>query len=357
MAEQNTIRSGSPSDQAKERFFSSQGQARVSQYRVAAVQAGPVLLDKTATIEKACRLIEEAASGGAVLAVFPETWVPGYPVWMMRPGAARQGEGSPSRPATSGINSTSRKIFTRLYHNAVDVPGPDTERLGEAAKKAGIFVAIGVHERVRSGTLFNTIVFIGKDGKLLGKHRKLVPTGSERTIWGHGDGSTLNVFDTEIGRLGGLVCWENWMPLARYTLYSMGEQIHVALWPSVNDGFLLASRAVAHEGRVFVIAAGSYHTKAMIPPDLESLNEMNLPEVLASGGSTIIDPNGNFLAGPVYDQETIVYADIDLDRIIEAKQGLDVVGHYARPEVFKLYVNRREMSPAVVFGDAENIRD
>lgn len=356
MVEPSTNRGRRPSNQAKENLIPSQSEARMSQYRVAAVQAGPVLLDKAATIEKACRLIQEAASGGAVLAVFPETWVPGYPVWMMRPGA-RQAEGAPARPTISGVNPANRKIFSRLYHNAVDVPGPDTERLGEAAKKAGMYVAIGVHERTRSGTLFNTIVFIGKDGKLLGKHRKLVPTGSERTIWGHGDGSTLNVFDTEIGRLGGLVCWENWMPLARYTLYSMGEQIHVALWPSVNDGFLLASRAVAHEGRVFVIAAGSYHTKSMIPPDLESLNEMNLPEVLASGGSTIIDPNGNCLVGPVYDQETIVYADIDLDRIIEAKQGLDVVGHYARPEVFKLHVNRREMSPSVVFEDTENLRD
>ncbi len=310
----------------------------LSEYKVAAVQGAPVFLDRSATIDKACRLIEEAAASGAALAVFPETWVPGYPFWVMRQ------TGAASKPVPPAIG---RQLYNRLYNNAVDIPGPDIDRLGRAAKKAGIYVAIGVHERTRSGTLFNTIAFIGKDGMLLGKHRKLVPTLAERTVWGHGDGSTLNVFDTAIGRLGGLVCWENWMPLARYTLYSLGEQVHVAVWPSMNDSFLLANRAVAHEGRVFVVAAATYLTRAMLPPNLESADELDFPEVISRGGSAIIGPDASYLAGPVYEKETILYADVNLDKIVEGKQSLDVVGHYARPEVFKLYVNRREMSPEI----------
>ncbi len=349
MAEKDSEGEINALDQVKEDPVPSRTPGVLSQYKVAAVQAAPVFLNKEATVEKACRLIGEAASGGAALAVFPETWVPGYPVWVMTPGIIRQEQGAPS----SNRSPVTRKIFSRLYNNAVDIPGPETKLLGDAAKKASIFVAIGVHERTRSGTLYNTIIFLGKDGNLLGKHRKLVPTGNERTVWGQGDGSTLRVFDTEIGRLSGLVCWENWMPLARYTLYSQGEQVHVALWPSMNEGFLLASRAVAHEGRVFVIAAASYLRRDMLPPDFEFANELDLPEVLARGGSAIIGPDASYLAGPVYDQETILYADINLDKIIEGKQSLDVVGHYARPEVFRLYVNRREMNP-VIFEETES---
>jgi len=299
---------------------------------VAAVQAAPVFLDGEATVDKACRLIEEAASGGAVLAVFPETWVPGYPVWTN---------------AVSRWNyPPAKQVYRRLYNNAVDIPGPVTQRLGEAARKAGLFVVMGVHERTPSGTLYNTVVFIGRDGRLLGKHRKLVPTFHERMVWAHGDGSTLKVVETEIGRLGGLVCWEHWMPLARYALYSQGEQVHASLWPTAGETFLLACRHMAFEGRLFVIVSCSYLTKAMLPPDFELMPEMApFPEVLSKGGSAVIGPDAKFLVGPAYDCETILYAEIDLERIIEEKQTLDVVGHYARPEVFRLLVNRREMNP------------
>ncbi len=309
-------------------------------YKAAAIQAAPVFLDREATVEKACRLIAEAAANGASLAVFPETWVPGYPVWTN---------------AVSRWNyPPSKQVYRRLYQNAVDIPGPVTQRLGEAAGKAGVCLAIGVHERAASGTLYNTILFIGQDGQLLGKHRKLVPTYHERMVWGQGDGSTLNVFDTGLGRLGGLICWEHWMPLARYALYAQGEQVHASLWPTADETFLLACRSMAFEGRLFVIVSCSYLTKAMLPADFELEEEMSgFPEVLCRGGSAIIGPDGKYLAGPVYGEETVLYADIDLARGFEEKLAMDVVGHYARPDVFTLHIDRREMTPAD-FGVAED---
>jgi len=302
-------------------------------YKVAAVQAAPVFLDKEATLEKACQLIEEAASQGAALIVFPETWLPGYPVWAN---------------AVSRWNyPPAKKAYSRLYKNAVDIPGPVIQHLGKVAKKAGVFLVMGVNERTRSGTLYNTMLFIGRDGKFLGKHRKLVPTYHERMFWAHGDASTLEVFDTEIGRLGGLICWEHWMPLARYALYAQGEQVHASLWPNAGETFLLACRHMAFEGRLFVIVSCSYLTKAMLPADFELMKEMeSFPEVLSSGGSAIIGPDAKYLAGPVYNCETVLYADIELEQIIEEKQSLDVVGHYSRPEVFTLHVDRREMTSA-----------
>ncbi len=302
-----------------------------ARFIAAAVQAAPVFLDREATVDKGCRLILEAARHGARLVVFPETWVPGYPVWTN---------------ATARWNyAPAKKAFSRLYQNSVDVPGPVTDALGAAAREAGAVVAMGVNER-DGGTLYNTIVFIGSDGRLLGKHRKLVPTFHERMVWGQGDGSTLQVFPTELGRLGGLVCWEHWMPLARYALYSLGEQVHASLWPTANETFQVACRAMAFEGRLFVVVAGSYLTKAMLPSDFELAQEMApFPDVLIKGGSAIIGPDAKYLVGPVYDQETILYAKVDLGRIVEEKQALDVVGHYARPDVLRLVVNREPQRP------------
>jgi len=314
----------------------------LDKYEVASIQASPVFMDKIATIEKGCSLIEEAGRHGATLVVFPETWIPGYPTWLNR--------------VNPRFNyPLANKVYARLNKNAVDIPGPETMRLSKAAKKAGVFVAMGVHERISSGTLYNTILYIGRNGEFLGKHRKLVPTYNERMIWAHGDGSTLGVFDTEIGRLGGLICWEHWMPLARYALYAQGEQVHASLWPSVNENFLLACRSMAFEGRLFVIVSGTYMTKSAIPGDFELIEEMgDLPEVISRGGSAIIGPDASYLVGPVYDEETILYADIDLELGLQGKQTLDVVGHYARPEVLKLYVNRKEMTP-VVFSESDSI--
>ena len=301
--------------------------------KVAAVQAAPVFLDREASVAKACRLIAEAGSHGARLAVFPETWLPGYPVWLdVAPGAALWDH----QPA--------KDVFARLVANAVEVPGRATDALGAAAAQAGCAVVMGINERERghrSGTLYNAIVTFGPDGRLLGRHRKLIPTYTERLIWGRGDGSTLDVYDTPLGRVGGLVCWEHWMPLARHAMHVTGEQIHAALWPTVHDLHLVASRHYAFEGRCFVVAVGSVLRRDQVPDDLEVFRGDGLaPDAhLLAGGSAIIGPDGQCLAGPAGPEETILYADLDLARIAAEHLTFDAVGHYGRPDVFTLTVN------------------
>jgi len=302
-------------------------------YKVAAVQAAPVFLDREASVAKACRLIAEAGAHGAQLAVFGETWLPGYPVWLdVAPGAALWDH----QPA--------KDVFARLVANAVEVPGPVTEALGTAAAAAGCAVVMGVNERERgrrTGTLYNSIVYLGADGRLLGTHRKLVPTYTERLVWGRGDGSTLHVFDTPLGRLGGLVCWEHWMPLARHAMHVSGEQLHAALWPTVHDLHLVASRHYAFEGRCFVIAVGSVLRRDQVPDDLSIFHGDGVaPErYVLAGGSAIIGPDGRCLAGPLGTVEAILYADLDLAQIAAEHLTFDAVGHYGRPDVFTLTVN------------------
>jgi nitrilase len=313
--------------------------------RVAAVQASPVFLNQEATVEKAVRLIEEAAGRGAHLVVFPETWIPGYPVWASRIPAWRE-------------HPLGQRLFVRLYRNAVEVPSPAVETLCRAASTAGVYVVMGINEREREfgrGTLYNTILFIGRDGRLLGKHRKLMPTFHERTIWGVGDGSGLRVYETEVGRLGGLICWEHWMPLAGYALWAQGEQVHAALWPwpapygpGSPEGEMLqvANRHYAYQGRCFVIAACAWLTRGDLPADFEVGEQARQwEEVLLVGGSAIIAPNGRYLAGPLYEGEGILYADLPMDEIPARKQSLDVVGHYARPDIFQVTVNRSPLAP------------
>ena len=301
--------------------------------RVAAVQAAPVFMDREASVAKACTLIAEAGAHGARLAVFPETWLPGYPVWLdVAPGAALW-DHAPAKAA-----------FARLVANAVEVPGPATEALAAAAARAGCAVVMGINERERgrlSGTLYNAIVTFGADGRLLGRHRKLIPTYTERLVWGRGDGSTLDVYDTPLGRVGGLVCWEHWMPLARHAMHALGEQIHAALWPTVRDIHLVASRHYAFEGRCFVVAAGSVLRRDQIPDDLAIFQNDGLPPdtYLHAGGSAIVGPDGHCLAGPAGSEETILYADLDLARIAAEHLTFDAVGHYGRPDVFTLTVN------------------
>ena len=302
-------------------------------YRVAAVQAAPVFLDRDASVELACQRIAEAGQQGAQLAVFPETWLPGYPVWFdVAPGAALWD------------HPPAKEVFVRLVANSVDVPGPVTARLGEAAAAAGCAVVLGIHERVTAGgatTLYNTIVYVDTDGRLLGKHRKLVPTYAERLIWGQGDGSTLAAVDSGLGRLGGLVCWEHWMPLARHTMHVAGEQIHAALWPDVNDLHHLASRHYAFEGRCFVLAVGAVLRRGQLPSDLALFADIpgNPDDLLLRGGSAIIGPDGNYLAGPLGAEEEILLADIDLAHIAAESLTFDAVGHYARPDVFTVTVD------------------
>ena len=311
--------------------------------KVAAVQASPVFLNREATVGKACRLIAEAAGRGAQLVVFPETWVPGYPVWSRFIPPLR-------------VTKALHRVWACLYRNAGEVPSLATEELGQAARRAGVYVVIGINEREAQfghGTLYNTLLYLDPRGRVLGKHRKLVPTFQERTVWGQGDASGLRVHPSPLGRLGGLICWEHWMPLARYTLYSQGEQIHTALWPSSwahdtveGEMFQVASRHYAHEGRVFVIVACGYLTRDQLPADFELAREAERwPHLLLHGGSAIIAPEGRYIAGPVYEGEETLYAELDLSEIAENKMSLDVVGHYARPDLFRLIVNDRRQTP------------
>ena len=319
----------------------------MSVVRAAAVQHAPVFLDRDATIDKGVALIGEAAAAGAALVAFPETWVPCYPLWVFG--------------GTGWEDPRGKEAYARLLENSVLVGSEATDRLCRAARQNGVYVVMGVNELEPGsrGTIYNSLVTISPDGEILGVHRKLVPTHAERIVWAAGDGSTLHVYDTDLGRLGGLICWEHWMPLTRFAMHAKGEQIHVAVWPEAPEIHHLASRHYAFEGRCFVICAGSYLTADMVPEELlEAARGGQIGDdasVLLPGGSGIIGPDGSWVAGPVGDEETIVYGDMDLDRIAQEFGTLDAAGHYNRPDVFQLTVDARprsqvawlEESPAV----------
>lgn len=310
-----------------------------NQFKVAVVQAGSVVMDKVKGVEKTVRLIEEAGKEQAKIIVFPEAFIPAYPRGM-------------SFGAVVGSRSEEgRKDFFRYWNNSITVPGVETEEIGKAAKQANAYVVIGVIEKdsdSSQGTLYCTTLFFGPDGELLGKHRKLKPTGSERLIWGEGDGSTLPVFDTPYGRIGSLICWENYMPLARAAMYDKGVQIYIAPTADARDTWLATMRHIALEGRCFVLSSNQYSTKDMYPEDIRSRQEFeNLPDELSRGGSCIVDPLGKFLVEPVFSKEEILYADINLDRIAEAQFDFDVVGHYSRPDIFQLTVNEEEQKNVI----------
>jgi aliphatic nitrilase len=297
-------------------------------FKAAAVMAAPVFLDREATTDKACALIREAAGEGAELIAFPETFLPGYPYWIWL--------GTPTWGAP---------FFSELFRNAVEIGSPTTDRLCAAARAANAHVVMGINER-DGGTLYNTQLFIGRDGKILGRHRKLQPTLVERTVWGRGDGSDLRVFPTDIGTLGGLICWEHTMDLVRYALIALGEEIHIAAWPGTstlnhnphseifNDANEAAVRHHALAGQTFVISVQNPIDDAMI----EKLGLSGQPEMIEAGGgwSAIVGPDGQFLAGPLTGEEGIIYADIDLGERILAKYACDSLGHYARPDIVRL---------------------
>lgn len=301
--------------------------------RVAAIQAEPVYMDLSGSLDKAVTLVCEAASMGAQLIAFPETWLPGYPAWL-----------DCSRDVAVWDHEPTKTVFARLMENSVVVPGPVTDRIGEAARESGAVVNITVNERVIEGagrgTLYNTMLTFGSDGALLNRHRKLMPTYTERLVWGQGDGSGLKAVDTSAGRVGGLICWEHWMPLTRQALHCSGEDLHIAAWPWVKEMNLVASRHYAFEGRCFVIACGSILSARSLPKELTlipGLAEQIETKVL-KGGSSIIGPDGSIIAGPVFDEETILTADLDLARIATGNLTLDVTGHYSRPDLFDFEV-------------------
>jgi len=311
----------------------------LQRFKVAVVQASPVLFNREATIEKTCRLILEAAEKDVKLILFPEAFIPAYP------------RGLSFGAVVGSRSSAGRRTWQRYWENAVDVPGPDVEIIGEAVREAGVYLAIGVIERdtqFSQGTLYCTLLYFGPDGKLLGKHRKLKPTGSERLIWGEGDGSTLTVLKTELGKIGGLICWENYMPLARMAMYSKGVELYLAPTADARDSWQSTLRHIACEGRCFVLGCNQFVTKEMYPDDLEGLDELDEhPDVICRGGSAIISPFGEVLAGPLYDKQGILFADIDLAEVARGKFDFDVVGHYARPDVFQLVVNESPLLPVV----------
>jgi predicted amidohydrolase len=301
--------------------------------RVAAIQAAPVHMNLDRSLEKAIHLIRQASALGAKLVAFPETWLPGYPAWL-----------DCCRDVALWDHDPTKRVFARLMENSVEVPGPITEALGSAARDHRVVLNIGVHERVTNGpgrgTLYNTALTFSTGGSLVARHRKIMPTYTERLIWGKGDGSDLIAVNTEVGRLGGLICWEHWMPLARQALHDSGEDIHVAAWPQVKEMNLVASRHYAFEGRCFVIATGAIMTANELPPELEPIESLRVdPEALVlKGGSAIIGPDGAVIAGPAPPEETILTADLDLSRINEEHLTLDVTGHYSRPDVFEFRV-------------------
>jgi nitrilase len=305
--------------------------------RVAIVQEAPVFLDRGKTIEKALRLLDQAVSNGADLIIFPEAYIPGYPAWIWR-----------LRPGSDW--GVSEAIHERLLENAVDIENGDLAPLCEAAGKHGVTVICGIDEReggLSRSTLYNTVVVIGADGRILNRHRKLMPTNPERMVWGLGDASGLKVVDTPHGRVGTLICWENYMPLARYALYSQGIEILVAPTYDSGDGWLGSLQHIAREGGCWVIGSGNAFRASDMPADLPAKTSLypDPDEWVNGGDSVVIAPGGDIVTGPMRNKQGLLYAEVDNRRVGIARRTLDVAGHYSRPDIFRLHVNTRTQSP------------
>jgi nitrilase len=300
--------------------------------RVAVVQATPVGFDTEATLSKLEKLVAQAADGGAQLALFPEAFVPAYP------------KGVDFGTVIGRRTPEGRDEFRRYFDSAIEVPGPDVDRIASCSREHGIHLVVGVIERAGS-TLYCTALFFSPEHGYLGKHRKLMPTAAERLIWGFGDGSTLPVYDTPIGRLGAVICWENYMPMLRMAMYSKGVQIYCAPTADSRETWLPTMRFIALEGRCFVLTTCQLLRRSDLPNDMANSISEDPDEILMRGGAAIIDPLGNVLAGPVFDEETILHAELDLDDIARGKFDFDVAGHYARPDVFQLKVNEEPQRP------------
>lgn len=303
-------------------------------FTAAVIQAAPVAFDIEATLAKVERLTGEAAAGGAALVVFPEAFVSCYP------------RGLTFGAAVGSRTPEGRAWFRRYWESSVDVPGPVADRLGAIAREAGVYLVIGVIER-DGGTLYCTALFLAPSGELLGKHRKLMPTATERLVWGTGDGSTMPVLDTPLGRIGAVICWENYMPLLRMSMYAKGIQLWCAPTADARDSWIASMQHIACEGRCFVFAAGQFARRSDYPDDYPIDGDHAPDEVLCRGASMIVSPLGEILAGPQVTGEAILRADIDVGQVVEGKYDFDAVGHYARPDIFRLTVNEQPM-PAVV---------
>jgi nitrilase len=305
-------------------------------FRVAIVQSSPAFLDLDASLAKAITLTADAASRGARLIAFGETWLPGYPAWLDHCSDVALWDHRPSKD-----------VFAKLRQNSLTVPGKETEALAQVAGDLKVTLVIGANERVETGpgngTLYNTLLTFTPDGQLANHHRKLVPTYTERLVWGQGDGRGLRSIATPGGRVGGLICWEHWMPLARQAMHITGEHIHVAVWPTVHQMHQVASRHYAFEGRCFVLAAGMVMRVKDMPKELRLTPELDAdPEsILLYGGSTIFGPDGKYVVEPLCDQEDIIIADLDLDALDRERMTLDVSGHYNRSDLFTFRVETK----------------
>ena len=305
--------------------------------KIAIIQESPVLLDRSKTIEKALQFIDKAAAADAELVVFPEAYISGYPawIWRLRPG---------------GDWGLSADLHSRLLESAVDINAGDLKPICEAAKDHGITIVCGLNERdgaLSQATLYNTAVIIGPAGEILNRHRKLMPTNPERMVWGFGDASGLKVVDTSVGKIGTLLCWENYMPLARYALYSQGVEIYVAPTYDSGENWLGTMQHIAREGRCWVICSGVALTNSDIPADFPNKEALYpaTEEWINPGDSVVVAPGGKIVAGPMRQEKGILFAKVDLKRVGIAKRDLDVTGHYARPDIFTLNVDRRPQSP------------
>jgi nitrilase len=308
--------------------------------RVAAVQASYVLMDRDATIDRVAVLTAAAAGDGAQLVAFPEVFVPGTPIWI----------------DTQPIWDGDEDWFALFAENAVTVPGPATERLAAIAAEHQVWLVVGVDEREQHGaTIYNTVLYFSPSGELAGQHRKLVPTGAERTVWGMGDGSTLRVVDTGLARIGGLTCWENYMPLARFHLYAQGVEVWIAPTLALGDGWTATMRHLARENRMFVMGVNPVLHADQIPVGFPGRDRLFAPGYLErngpwleEGNTVIVSPDGTVIAGPVRQREETLIADLNLRTVAVQRRHMDPAGHYNRPDVFRLHVDTRPRPPVIV---------
>lgn len=304
-----------------------------------AIVQDEVAPDLAAGLRRTADLTAQAAAAGARLVVFPETWLPGYPVWL-----------DVGRDVALWDHAPVKRVFRRMADESVVVEGESGRALADIARRNGVTLVTGVTERIAAGvgrgTLYNSLLIYGDSGELLNHHRKLIPTYTERMVWGPGDASGLRAVETPVGRVGGLICWEHWMPLARQALHDSGEDIHIAAWPTVHEMLQVASRHYAFEGRCFVLAAGSLMRAKDLPAELEvHPDRVTSPEqFVMRGGSAIIGPDGHYVAGPVYDEPAILTVELSLDRVREELMSLDVAGHYGRRDCFDFAVQSRRIT-------------
>ena len=314
---------------------SRQESSAAQRFKVAVVQAAPVVFDRERTLKKVQALSEEAARQGARLVVFPEAFVSAYP------------RGLDFGAVVGSRTEAGREQYRRYWESSVDVPGPAVQTLGRIARSSKIYLVIGVIERDR-GTLYCTVLFFSPEGTYLGKHRKIMPTASERLVWGFGDGSTMPVFDTPLGKIGAVICWENYLPLMRAAMYAKGIELYCAPTADPRDSWIASMRHIAVEGRCFVLSCNQFNRRRDFPSDYGAEMGADPDAIVTRGGSCIVDPFGNFLAGPNTSDEVILIAEIDRAQIVRGKFDLDVVGHYARPDIFQLQVDERAKQPVTL---------